>query len=371
MHKQYLKLGFIVFTLSLMQACGRDPEANSDVPAYRHQAETVAVLMQDGYTVERRFAGRVQARQESTLGFELSGMVASLLVNEGDQVVRGQELARMDTQLLEAEQQQLHAQQVEIQSQLDLAQRNLQRIESLQRDQLASERDRDERASEVQRLQAMLAQNEAARVGNRIRQDKSILRAPYAARIGPRLVDAGTVVSAGSPVFRLLDAGQREVRAGLPVALADGLAPGVALKVQRENDISTGQLLAIGAEVDQGTRTRAVRIAIDRPWPPGELAYLLLDEFHAQSGAWLPETAVTEGLRGTWIVYVARGAGDATAVIETRTVTVHHSRPGELFVSGALQPGDQVIAGGLHRLAPGQQVRTRTREMLGHVRAEA
>ena len=361
----------LVFASFHMQGCGRDPEANTELPAYLHQAETVAVVMQDGYAVERRFAGRVQARQESTLGFELSGRVASLLVNEGDQVISGQVLARMDTQLLEAEQKQLDARKVEIQSQLDLAQRNLDRIESLQRDQLASERDRDERASEVQRLEATLAQNEAARISNRIRQDKSILRAPYAARIGPRLVDAGTVVSAGSPVFRLLDAGQREVRAGLPVALTDELAPGVSLRVQRDEDISTGQLLAIGAEVDQATRTRAVRIAIDRPWPPGEVAYLLLDEFHAQSGTWLPETAVTEGLRGTWVVYVARAAGDATAVLETRTVTVHHARPGELFVSGALQPGDQVITGGLHRLAPGQQVRTRTREMLGHVRAEA
>jgi hypothetical protein len=57
------------------------------------------------------------------------------------------------------------------------------------------------------------------------------------------------------------------------------------------------------------------------------------------------------------MVYVAIPQGDETAVLETRSVTVHHSSEGRLFVSGALSDSDLLVIHGLHRLAPRQVVR--------------
>ena len=55
-----------------------------------------------------------------------------------------------------------------------------------------------------------------------------------------------------------------------------------------------------------------------------------------------------------WTDPVELGAFDCGAPI----LVVHHARGAELFVSGALQDGDPVVATGLHRLAPGQRVLT-------------
>jgi hypothetical protein len=93
-------------------------------------------------------------------------------------------------------------------------------------------------------------------------------------------------------------------------------------------------------------------------WAPGTLAYVALGVPVDTAGAWLPDVAVTEGARGTWVVYAAVGQGDHEAVLESRSVIVHHARGNELFVSGALRDKDRVVATGLHRLAPGQRVLT-------------
>ena len=48
---------------------------------------SVAVARQsDSYEVERFFVGRVEARRESDAGFELGGMIAEVLVDDGDKV---------------------------------------------------------------------------------------------------------------------------------------------------------------------------------------------------------------------------------------------------------------------------------------------
>jgi multidrug efflux pump subunit AcrA (membrane-fusion protein) len=100
-----------------------------------------------------------------------------------------------------------------------------------------------------------------------------------------------------------------------------------------------------------------VRVAVESSWTPGTLAYLQIDERVPQTGGWVPDTAVTEGLRGTWVAYIAVPAGDGLFRLEARSVVIHHADSGKLFVSGALAEGDQVVTGGLQRLAPGQLVR--------------
>lgn len=353
----------------LLPGCDWSTQADTAVPAYRHVVSVIAVERQDGYDISREFAGEVVAPQSPAVSFELPGQLRSLSADEGDLVERGQVLARLDTQLLDAEARELEARAAEIDADLGLARRNLGRIERLEAESLASEREKDELASRVRALEAGKARNQAALDGNRIRREKSVLVAPFDARVRARLVDEGAVVDAGMPVFRLAQVEQREVRAGLPQAVARSLAPGDPVRLRSGTERAEGEVLTLGVEVDQGTRTQVVRIAVDRSWAPGEIAYVEAGETVPTSGVWLPDTAVTGGLRGTWLVYVAVPSGDGEAVLESRTVTIEHAADGKLFVSGALTDGEWVLTGGLHRVAPGQVVRAELATKLGHVRA--
>ncbi|MBT8059218.1 MAG: efflux RND transporter periplasmic adaptor subunit, partial [Gammaproteobacteria bacterium] len=114
-----------------LQGCGRESLANSATPPYLHQVTTQSVRLQPNYRIEREFAGEVQAGQSSRLGFELPGVLESLMVNVGDTVAEGELLARLDTSLLDSERAELTAQRAELSAELDTTRRNLARIEQL------------------------------------------------------------------------------------------------------------------------------------------------------------------------------------------------------------------------------------------------
>lgn len=353
-----LALLFGLAGAATLQGCGADSHAAQDSEPYLHNVATHVVSLQPGYLLEREFAGEVRAGQASELGFELAGQVTDLLVDEGDEIERGQVLARLDTNLLESRRDELAAQLEELRAERDTTRRDLERVERLSTENLASERERDNLAGRVRVLEASLDRVAATFEANEIRLAKSELKAPFHSRIAQRHVDSGVVVDAGTPVFTLVESGAREVRAGVPLSIADTLAVGDSIEVRAGDDLVDGQVIQVGAVVNQATRSRAVRVAVDEAWAPGEIAYLKVGVEIDTSGAWLPDSAVTEGVRGTWVVYVAKPEGDGRAVIESRSVVIHHASAARVFVSGALHEGDQVIAGGLHRLAPGQPVRT-------------
>jgi len=358
----------IVSSVLLLQGCSMEGRADNTDEPYLHQVETQAVLFQPGYRVAREFAGEIRAGQNSELGFEFPGQLQELFVDEGDSVVTGQLLAQLDTRLLEAERNELSAQKAELQAELETAQRNLARVERLQAGQLASERELDDLAGRTRVLEASMQRVDAALEANSIRFEKSELRAPFDAGIARRLLDSGVVVNAGQPVFSLVEAEIREVRAGVPAAIADRLDTGDTIPVRAQGMLADGQLIALGPVVDQATRSSVVRVRVAANLQPGGLAYLQIGVPMDQRGAWVPDTAVTEGVRGTWVVYAAEDAGDARANLQSRSVTIHYARDNELFVSGALAEGDLVVTSGLHRLAPGQLVRTSTPKLIADAR---
>ena len=84
----------------------------------------------------------------------------------------------------------------------------------------------------------------------------------------------------------------------------------------------------------------------------------------------MPVDALTEGARGVWNVLAVRepgreepGAGDrtgATHVLERRPVELVYQEADRVFVRGALEDGDVIVGGGLHRVVAGQGVRVAT-----------
>jgi len=368
MFKLLAPLGIALAGLLLLQGCGSEGYADGATPPYRHQVTTREIALQDSYRVEREFAGEIQAGQSSQLGFEFPGRVDVLYVNIGNAVSKGDLLARLDTRLLQSEGNELAAQRAELAAELDTTERNLARIKRLQAENLASERELDDLTGRTLVLEASLQRVDAALEANLIRLGNSELRAPFDAVIASRLVDSGTVIDAGTPVIRLVESGVREIRAGVPVTMATRLKVGDEVKIRNGQDLAIGEIAGISPEVDQATRSRSLRVHVYENWSPGDLAYLQIGVPVDLQGAWLPDSAVTEGARGTWVVYAAIDQGDAEALLEARSVVIHHVRGNELFVSGALDNGDRIVVSGLHRLAPGQVVRSGLEEVLADAR---
>ncbi len=311
-----------------------------------------------GYALTRSFAGRVIARRDSAIGFEIPGVVVEVLVDDGDTVAAGDVLARLDTRALEVERTQLEAERDEVRANRALAVRTLERQEFLRREGHATGQRLDEARFDEQALRARLDRLAAAIERIEVDLTKSVIAAPFAGTVSDRRVDEGTVVAAGTPLLRLLETGRREARVGLPARFAGRLAPGSRHPVTLTGATVEGRVTAILPDLDPGTRTVTAVLSLPTgiAAPSGDLARLLLSERIPEPGFWLPTTALTEGLRGLWTVYALAPEPAGGHAVRRETVEVLHTATDRVFVRGTLEPGDLIVAAGAHRLVPGQQV---------------
>jgi RND family efflux transporter MFP subunit len=343
--------------LLLTQACGSGSDRSSE--AQVHAVSSLRIELQESYRAEYEYAGVLRARQHDDIGFELGGTVLRMLVDEGDRVGRGQLLAELDTQLLEIDRKQLEAQVTETDARVKLNAANLKREQSLKRSGFAAEQRLDELRSEQEVLQATIARLQANLDSIEVRLSKSRLTAPFDGIVSRRYRDTGAAIVPGTPVLRLLESGSLEAWVGIPARLIGTLEPGSDVVVMVDDQKLEGKVAAVGADLDPVTRTAAVRVTL----PPssgaaeGELARLRLSEDIAQGGAWVPFSAVTDGVRGLWVVYVLVPDDAERFRIEARDVSIRYSEGERVFISGAVHAGELVVSTGLHRVAPGQLVR--------------
>ena len=213
----------------------------------------------------------------------------------------------------------------------------------------------------------MLQQLDAKLASLELELEQSILKAPFNGRIAKRFVDEGTVVSAGQSIFTLVEANALEAHIGVPVNTATQIPLGSNQQLQIGARTYQAQVLSTLPQLDSATRTLTVVLSLDesaaKEVRAGQVARLKLSENIADSGYWLPTTALVRGVRGLWSCYVLGksktvASSPQTAFrVERREVEVLQTESERVFVRGTIQNSDRVIVNGNHRLVTGQLVR--------------
>ncbi len=377
--------------------------------------QSVEIEKVDAYSVKRNYSGKISANRTSELGFERSGQILKIFVEEGDKVVRGTPLAYLDTRSLKAQERELIAQRAQakarlrelkagprsqtieasrasvrdLEAQLNLAQRKKQRRQQLFSQGAISNEQLDEVTFEKRRIRARLEeaqsrlnellagtrpeiiQGQQARVERlnaslenlRIELEKSILRSPFDGTISLRRVDEGSAVSASQPVLRLVENRKIEAKIGIPVTTASQIKIGSSQDLEVNGENYPAVVTSLLPELDSRNRTVTVVLTLDRNkfqniWP-GQVAKLEVTENIAGTGYWVPTTALVRGTRGLWSAYVLgdREPGKQDTFKLTRKyVEVIHAESDRVFVRGTLEPKDRIVINGTHRLVPGQLV---------------
>ncbi|MGD8326632.1 MAG: efflux RND transporter periplasmic adaptor subunit [Sphingomonadales bacterium] len=360
----------LIFALS-RGATGSGPQLQD--PASVLSVSTFTVQLDDEYEVTERFAGRVTSRRDSTLGFERGGLLAEVLVEEGESVEKGALLARLDIRALEAQARAIMARHEaaiatanEAEARLELAKVTEERQKTLVEAGHVSAQRFDEARFNRQAVQAtvaaahaQVASAEADLEQIRVNLALSEIRAPYSGDIIARMVDEGTVLSPGQSVVRILEGGPLEVRIGVPENVAS-LLDEEEVEIEVSDLILPARLQRLVSAVDPTTRTQTAIYYVDAPVTvqPGELAKLHLRHVLRDRGFWMPTEALAESQRGLWSAYALKPQGEMY-VLERRPVELLHVETDRAFVRGTLEHGDVVVAGGLHRLVPGQMVNVR------------
>lgn len=362
----------LLFLISLISGCNGVAEEGGEIKKPLVSLVNAQALYQaDHYTIEREYVGLVSAAQQASLGFELSGKIAQIYVDVGDTVQEGDALIRLDTQLLKTTAQQLFAQQAQVEAQLVLINANLKRQQALKKKGFSADAEIDGLKSQRNALKANGRQLQAASDANSLQQHKSTIYAPYDGIISARFVSKGDVLNVANPTFTLLAKSGLEAHIGVPAKQLKRIKQENLLNSNQQlwqlrigEQLVVAQLLNPGAQVDLQSRTVKLRFSLpdDLDVINGELSYLQIEENHVQEGYWVPLTAMTDGLRGVWNVYILTPQLDNQHIVERRSVEVLYADGSQAYVRGAISEGEQLISNGLHRIVPGQQVALTTND---------
>jgi membrane fusion protein, heavy metal efflux system len=276
----------------------------------------------------------------------------------GAGVSRGQELARLlPPASAPAGLPQLQQTRAEAQSALALATRDRERAERLTAAGAAPGKRLDEaRAAEEQakaRLtaaEASLAQYNAARAGGPTdAEGLFVVRAPVAGVIAQRDAATGANVTAGTVLFRVVDASQVHVVGQVPEAQAARarLARAAEIELAGQPDrIPTGRLVNVGKVLDPQSRTLPITFAFDNRTlglPVGQVLFLHLLMDTTAPRPVVSSAAVVDDA-GRPIVFVQREG----ETFERRAVTLG-PRSGDLVqITEGVKPGDRVVTKGAY-----------------------
>ncbi len=393
--------------LLAIQAVGDEAqdEQPRTLPVTTVNAEAVT-----SFSTLRGFTGTIVAARESRVAFQRSGKVIEVLVDQGDRVETGQELARLDTRHSLAQQRQLEANLREATSRLEeleagprreqiaaaeaqvrnltaqeqLQELNMGRRESLLKtsaivqeqydsarfgldsitaqldvaQQQLNELQAGTRPEQIAGAKAAAEQLDASLASTRHDLEDCVLKAPFAGTVAERFIDEGVVITPQSSVVRIVENTRLEAWVGLPIKTARHLVVGQSVTLRAAHEQVRGRVNAVLPDLDVATRTRRVVVGIEEPdrLLPGQIVRLEVPEQIDLTGFRLPTSALVSASRGLWSCYAVVSDGEGCQRVQRRDVEVLHTSGEHVVVRGTLQAGESIVAAGTHRVAQGQLV---------------
>lgn len=375
------------------------------------------------YLTDRSYTGLVAARRASELGFERSAEVTEILVDQGQWVRQGQTLAHLDRRQLEIQKRIVSAERAQaaavleefragprlqtikaargrlrdLEAQVELQQRNFNRITALLDQNATSKSEHDEielglKSSEarlavakeeldelesgtrVERIAAQaaaVAQLDARLADLDIEISDSTLVAPYDGQIAKRFIDEGTVVAPAQSVLKIVETSALEAQIGVPSEVASTLAPGQVLTASVGGTTWNVEVDRLLPDVDLQTRTQVVVFRFgsgaSNKIVPGQVVRVVIEETHSAEGFWVPTTSLVRSFRGLWAVYVVEtDPNDNSERVRRRDVEVLYTDATRTLVRGTLVTGDRLVTTGTQRIVPGQQVQPKEESATAH-----
>lgn len=323
--------------------------ANQTMPP---SAVNVVEVKTDSWQPRLTSTGSLTAVQGVTISAQLDGTVTGINFEAGAKVKAGDLLIQMD---ISAEQAQLRASEAS----LELAKTNLKRSQELLARNTISQAQLDTDSSNEKQMEAA-ADNIRAVIA------KKTIRAPFAGRLGVRLVNLGQTLKAGDaivslqaldPIFADFYVPQQELRsvtAGLEVQLACDAYP---------NETFTGKVTAVNPDVDATTRNVRVQATLANPAEklrPGMFVGVSIVLPAKETVLPIPQTAVLYAPYGNSVFTVEEKKDEQTG--KTAKVAVQHfvrlgRKQGDFVnVISGLKSGDVVVTSGVFKLHPGVPV---------------
>jgi len=357
---QRFEIPTIVCAVALgMCACGKKNNAPPQRPPVM---VTMATAIQTNTPVVIQAYGTVLDCQNVDIVPQVSGILISILFQEGAVVTNGQPLFRIDPRDYRMRVQQAEGMTAVDRSNLDLARATLQRNQPLLEKRLISPDVFDTIKAKVAALEAQLQMDEASLEQAQLNLSRCTILAPIDGICSKRYVDAGNLVSAG--LSRLTN-----IRSYNPLrlecsvseqylpAIRNAMAAGpvaVSVTPRGESNSHPGILNFMDNAVNPMSGTILLRGEIPNP-----SMKLWADQFvdvqirvdSIPDAVMVPESAVQFGKNGTYLFVVDK---DRAAIMKMVKTGIRHND--WIQIAEGVTAGETVISMGQLKLYPGAMV---------------
>ena len=294
--------------------------------------------------------GSVSAAQGVLVAPEIAGTVTEITFESGATVNKGDLLVKLDASSEEA---QLRAAEAQVQ----LARLNTDRARQLHTDKTVSQ-------SELDQAEATLLQNQANADAIRATIDKKTIRAPFAGKLGIRLVNLGQQLDVGKSIVSLQSLSPMYVDFSLPQQDLEKLQTGLKVRVTSDtypDKKFEGELTAINPDLNATTRSVQLRASFantDQRLRPGMFVRAAVELPGEEKVLVIPSTAVLSAPYGDAVYVIAPqvDGGATNLVVQQKFIRTGRALGDFISVESGLQAGDRVVAVGEFKLHNGDRV---------------
>jgi len=316
------------------------------------QTVSTAIATVSSWQPRSQALGTLRAVRGADLAAQASGVVDKIHIESGTEVAAG-------TVLLALKPNDDPAKLAQLQAQAELASITLKRDQEQLEAQAVSQATVDTDVSNLKAARAQVAAQQAL-------IEEKVVRAPFAGRLGIRLVDEGQYLAAGTTVVTLQ---------ALDPIFIDFYVPQQALarlKVKQAVSATvdaypdspfSGNIVSVNSKVDATSRNVQVRASFanaDRRLVPGMYATVAIDDGDPSTLITLPQSAITHNPYGDTVYLVQNNGtddkGNPKLTVVQRFVKLGDTRGDQVAVKSGVVVGDEVVTAGQMKLRNGSSV---------------
>jgi RND family efflux transporter MFP subunit len=337
-----------------LAACQR--ETDTATPAARPVRTTTVEKREAGQALT--FTGRIEAEDEVSVAFRISGRLSENNGKLGDRVQAGQLMARLEPQNELNTLRQAQAGLAAAQGQLTQARNHFERQETLLAQGWTTRANFD---VATQAQQTAQSQVDAAEAQLRTAHDLvsfTELKADAPGTITATGPGAGEVVQAGQMIARLARKDGRDAIFDVPAQLLRSAPSDPQITISLTDDpavTAPGRIREVAAQANPVTRTFEVKVGLTDPPAAMRLGATVVGRLQTDSAPIIdiPATALTKINQrpAVWIV------DPSTKTVSIRNVDVLRFDQARVVVSQGLDTGEVVVTAGVQALHPGQKIR--------------
>lgn len=303
--------------------------------------------------------GNVAAWQEAVIGPEIANYrIAEVRAQVGEQVAKGQILARIANDTVASELAEAKASVAELEATVGEAKGNAERARELRAKGFYSNQLNSQYQTAEQTAAARLAAARARLQAAELRMAKTNITAPDAGIISARSATVGSLTQTGQELFRLIRGGRLEWRAEVPSAQLARIQVGLPATVSGPDGRSaTGKVRIVSPSVDPQTRNGLVYVDL----PAGDAVragMFARGEFElGQAPALtLPQSAVVLREGFAYVFRIEKAEGELQRIAQTK-VSLGRRLGERVEIVDGLAADASVVESGVGFLADGDAVK--------------